>query len=386
MNVGSKKILIFSGNPNVVSAASSIVMNIYDGFKSKGNEVFLSYVNHDMTAIEPKEINNIIRIDYFVDNYSLAELFSLERVAKRFLYICLKIIAKVLSLFCHFSLLEVLTIRKRISKIVKEKNIDTIYLINHSYHTRERCLFKINHYCKDVRCVWIELATLEKQSFFNKVNRFYSMNYIRHCDYHFFNNHINKNNICLLEFPMFGEHVTDLKCDFHQGKKLGYFGAFYKDVREPFFLIEFAKRNKNITMDFYTNKATFYKIVESIVLPENINVYDEVDYNSYKLLLANYDVLINIENSNYNSHPSKMYSYISSGLPILSIGVPDSYLHNLLTNHYQSYCYVQKDGNVEERMEIIQSFLNRLSITKKDIIDKYFYEITNEYIIKKMLE
>ncbi len=162
-----------------------------------------------------------------------------------------------------------------------------------------------------------------------------------------------------LDFPLVVENPYVGKIEKNDNRiHFLYAGSFYKNIREPYQLIEwFSKisKDKNYTLDIYT-KNDFVDYINSISeINDHIIRHDYVSNDEMLKIIAKSDVLVSVGNKNSSMVPSKIFNYISSGKPIVHLyeGTDDSCLEYL--EKYKNVTFVKKgdfsDINVLQQLE-----------------------------------
>ena len=129
-------------------------------------------------------------------------------------------------------------------------------------------------------------------------------------------------NTEVMEFP--GVSVDFSKGDKRQtcdGIDCVFAGRIYRGVRNPTYTIKmFQELPQNIRLKLYGVTAKELRDDFSIeTLPNNVICYGLVSVEEAENAMKNADVLVNIGNIMLNQVPSKLFSYISTGKPLLNI-------------------------------------------------------------------
>lgn len=130
-------------------------------------------------------------------------------------------------------------------------------------------------------------------------------------------------NVEIMEFP--GVSVDSKRENRAKEKKKNincvFAGRVYAGVRNPTYTIEcFRRLPPNVNLNLYGVSETELKKLFSISsLPNNVKCYGLVSVEESEKAIQNSDVLVNIGNIMLNQVPSKLFSYISTGKPILNI-------------------------------------------------------------------
>lgn len=100
-------------------------------------------------------------------------------------------------------------------------------------------------------------------------------------------------------------------------------GRVYAGIRNPAFTIDlFRKLPKNIHLKLYgVTKKELEGLFSIVSIPDNVECCGLVSVEEAEAAMQDADVLVNIGNMMKNQVPSKLFSYISTGKPILNICV-----------------------------------------------------------------
>ena len=108
---------------------------------------------------------------------------------------------------------------------------------------------------------------------------------------------------------------------FNNGKnpcKLVYAGGFYKNIRNPDFMLATLSNISNIYVELYVPRGECEDIISKYV-SEKIVRKDVVERNEYMNILSNScDILLNVGNNTSLQAPSKMVELLSTGKPIIN--------------------------------------------------------------------
>ncbi len=97
-----------------------------------------------------------------------------------------------------------------------------------------------------------------------------------------------------------------------------YAGAFYKDIRDPEYMLSILVQIKGICTDLFLRTNKCLDTVEKFK-SETIRVFSSVGVYEYKRMICyDYDILLNIGNNCENQVPSKMLELLSTGRPIIN--------------------------------------------------------------------
>ena len=130
-------------------------------------------------------------------------------------------------------------------------------------------------------------------------------------------------NVEIMEFPGVSIHPPKLDSAVEKLNIINcvFTGRVYEGVRNPTYTIElFRKFENKANLLLYGVEEKELKNMFSInSLPDNVKCYGLVSVDEAENAIQNADVLVNIGNIMLNQVPSKLFSYISTGKPILNI-------------------------------------------------------------------
>lgn len=205
--------------------------------------------------------------------------------------------------------------------------------------------------------------------------------------------YVDERKIVALEFPNIVDYRQDIKAKIQFDNEYihcVFAGVFYKDIRNPSFLIklisEVIKTNKKIYFHFLGNFKSF---IQEERLPINIIDHGKVDSDTALQNMMAADVLINVGNTVLNQMPSKILTYISLGKPILNIVKNPQCPTLKYTNKYALALNILETENLkEEDVSRVKDFI--LTSKGKTIsfeeIRKIYYDCTPEYVGEKVYD
>lgn len=202
-----------------------------------------------------------------------------------------------------------------------------------------------------------------------------------------------------LEFPCIEEKKRNKRTDLFDTKKLHlvFAGRFYEDIRTPDFLLQLFEKltQERIVLHVYGSGCDEVLQRAKVKLGERLMLHGSVSSEEIEEILAQADVLVNVNNSVYNQLPSKTLEYIGYGLPILNICKSEKCPTLEYMEKYPLAYNVFEDSEVKlEEMEnfIVQNARRNISweeISKiysdvlKDRIVEQFCELTERVLAKK---
>lgn len=169
-----------------------------------------------------------------------------------------------------------------------------------------------------------------------------------------------------------------------------YMGSFYRKIRNPEYMLNVFERlaqDINICLDIYST-GDCNDIISKYV-KRNMNsivAHDTVSTEELEKILGDSDILINIENQEANTVPSKIFELLAYRKPIIDFGYHNS--ANLLDQYPLALCVCMEDS-VEETAKKIKSFIKYKEsvITAEKIKSLYpmnTEEIAHERILKAL--
>lgn len=166
-----------------------------------------------------------------------------------------------------------------------------------------------------------------------------------------------------------------------------YSGIFYTDIRNPKNLLElFLKLPSNYHLHLYyrdcENIINKYKEKLGDRLHVNGFIYDQEEY---KKVIGKADFLINLGNIVDNQIPSKMFAYVSFGVPVIHFtNNPKDYTNDLFKNYPIFATFDYNNCPINKLIEYVKNHLGK-SIDYSEI-SKCFNEYTIENVVKKLLK
>ena len=138
-----------------------------------------------------------------------------------------------------------------------------------------------------------------------------------------------------------------------------FIGNLYYDIRNPQSTINlFSKLGSNYHLNFV---GGYYGLHNQPILPSNVEFKGFCDSSQLLSIYDNADFLVNIGNTITNQMPSKIFEYISTGIPIINIyKSPKCPTLNYLSDYSNAINIFEKDieYNTDESIERIKTFCN----------------------------
>lgn len=166
-------------------------------------------------------------------------------------------------------------------------------------------------------------------------------------------------------------------------------GHVYVGVRNPIFTIEFFRKlPEQIKLKLYGVSEKELKEMFSISsLPRNVECCGLVSVEEAENAIQNADILVNIGNIMVNQVPSKLFSYISTGKPILNICVNHDCPSKKYLESYPCALSIDEDGsNSVLAREDVLGFLteNAGKVCNLDEISILYEKCTPVYAANQM--
>lgn len=169
---------------------------------------------------------------------------------------------------------------------------------------------------------------------------------------------------------------------------LTYAGSFYKNIRDPEYMLRIFDLSLNKikgVLNLYTlgNCST---IIRDYSL-KNARIKDNgsLPSNLVPDVLRKANFLIAVGNSVSNQVPSKIFEYLSVGKPIIYFYTMDEDLNvEVLRKYPNGLCIKQNDNNIEENISKLVHFckMNKGNIIPYDDISKIYPDALPEYTAK----
>lgn len=182
------------------------------------------------------------------------------------------------------------------------------------------------------------------------------------------------------------ENITRTECS--DKLTLMYAGSLYAGKRDPSILFQAINELINekkiikdeITVDFYGDTTNLKDLSEKYDLSSNVGIHGKISHDEVLQNQANSDVLLLISWMNRNEKmfiPGKVYEYIASKKPILSIGYPEGSLKELIEKTNIGYHVSTVDETKKAIYDYYQKYNNNeLKYTGNEFADEYSMENT----------
>lgn len=169
-----------------------------------------------------------------------------------------------------------------------------------------------------------------------------------------------------------------------------YAGSLYAGKRDPSILFDainqLSKENKikkeNLIIDFYGDSGNIKELSEKFEISKIVNVHGKISHDKVLQNQINSDVLLLISWMNESEKmfiPGKVYEYMASKKPVLSIGYPEGSLNDLIEKTQIGYHVCDVDGCKKAVYDYYQKYLkNDLKYCGNSFAEEYSMENTSK--------
>lgn len=213
-------------------------------------------------------------------------------------------------------------------------------------------------------------------------------------EYRALNDEAILSHIHWLEFPNLRQLNPTAKMnrtELYSGKvNCVFMGNLYKDIRNPQYTINLFRTlaDTNIVLHIF---GGFFgdKCIEVDKLPPNVIYHGTVSPDEAEAITVKADILLNIGNTVTNQMPSKIITYIASGIPIINIVKHKQCPTLAFTERYPlALNLIENEESVGEVRDKVLAFCRNntgVRIPFQDIVDIY-KSCTPEYVAEKLHE
>lgn len=139
------------------------------------------------------------------------------------------------------------------------------------------------------------------------------------------------------------------KMDSSKCPRIVFFGTLWRKIRNPQFAIELLAEKLKCEMFFYGGEET-KDIIEGYSVP-NVKYMGKVKHEDVFSTAMNYDFLLNLSNSNSIQTPSKIFEYLSFGMPIINIAQdPEDITIDIIDKYKNGINVLQGDESAENTL------------------------------------
>lgn len=185
-------------------------------------------------------------------------------------------------------------------------------------------------------------------------------------------------NLPSLDLSIAHNNRALINIDEIKGYNIVFIGTLVETNREPYKIIEFLKdfsfKNKlKINLIFYGN-------LQGVKIDEFVDEYIKIEHRGIVPheksieILSSADILLNIDNSNSNMTPSKIFEYIAHLKPIISTSSSDESISDYYLKDYPYYQSISFQREFKEIENNLLNFLEKIKNIKtvnKSILQKY---------------
>lgn len=158
--------------------------------------------------------------------------------------------------------------------------------------------------------------------------------------------------------PLLENNITEsVKKKENEKKTVLYAGALYKDIRDPFFIMEAFKYIKNARLVMYvTNPCDWIGSYNT----QNIEIRGRIPHDEVVREIAASDALLNIGNSDPLFAPSKVIEYLGYGKPIITTyRIDDDTSLNYIKDYDNAICIDERNDDIIRAAAEIEAFLDQ---------------------------
>ena len=290
---------------------------------------------------------------------------------------------------------------KTLCSIHKENPVDVVFTVNSPFsaHLAGEAFKKI---CPDVR--WVTYTVDPFYAGCNRGKKVLGRKYDRalsaekrvlsHADANFLSEEAYENSkelyakIMDKTFPL----PYLLPCNDNQGDdrfdsskiNLVYAGRFYKDIRNPEYLLRtfLLTKNENIVLHLYA-ASDCETLIDKYVRKSagRIIRHELVNSKEVQKVLSSADILVNVGNSLPEFKPSKTFEYIATGRPIINF-----YQNDLCDEVMEKYPLAlqidQNEQNIDKSVELFEEFCkeNKGKCIEWEEVERLFPDNKREHI------
>lgn len=177
--------------------------------------------------------------------------------------------------------------------------------------------------------------------------------------------------------------------------KLRYFGALYKNIRDPSYLLEFLSKLKvnmrgvDIEMSFYGELEDCIDIINKYKMSgqEWVSANGHVARDQIPSMMVDADILINIGNRTSFQLPSKIVEYVASGKKILHVSLIEDDSVVKLLGDYPYFCNIHEKNEVDVNdINRVREFILNDDPVDQEIISNYSKPFLSSEISKQYIE
>lgn len=383
----------FYPNP---SANGVCIQNICDSISKENNDIYILSENN-------KSIEETIKFkDY---NINLIKQRNINRIDNR-----RKTVTKMNSIL-HFKTWPITSYKvtnnfyRRSVYLIEKFDINNVICVCNPFETiyvgnklKEKFPeIKLTYYFLDAffngrKPSWMTTGTYENRLLVHAYSSFQNANNIIFMKNHKIPENIMiefKNKIHFLDIPLFNQSLWKNNTTKERIPVFLYVGNFVSGLREPDYLFE-------ILWGLYSNgfkfKAYFYgnlideplpKYAKNLINENVVFIRAQIDHEEALVKMMDADILINVDSTNRNFIPSKLFEYISTGNTILNISEGNNDISMIYLEKYERYVSFNKSKDVDFKVLIneIEKKISGENNINLEIIKSKFETNTPETLI-----
>lgn len=205
----------------------------------------------------------------------------------------------------------------------------------------------------------------------------------------------NLNNVEVMEFPgvSINSRTKDFSVFHSESRKINciFAGRLYKGVRDPSFTIRlFCELPEQFHLKLYgVSEEELKAFCPNLLIPDNIECCGVVNIEEAENAVKSADALVNIGNIMTNQVPSKLFSYISTGKPILNLCANKECPSKRYLKSYPCALSIDETLNcTKEQVKKVIKFLTKNAGRTCDLeqIANIYEKCTPIYVAKQMKE
>lgn len=162
-------------------------------------------------------------------------------------------------------------------------------------------------------------------------------------------------------------------------------GHLYHDIRNPEYTLKLFKQLQNHHIKLHIFGGQVGDCLEH--LPENVTYYGQITPTELKRYMDHADILVNIGNTITNQVPSKTYSYISYGKPIINfVKSQNCPTLDCLANYPLALNVFETSELDEELIQKVSDFCihNKGNVLEWDMVKDLYHDCTPDYIVENL--
>lgn len=313
----------------------------FDGKLAETNEIHLATYKYELNENDIETINGVVV--HRLLSTSFIPIGELKRKPIRFQLLCKGLLQKIkrkcVSRFIKSHELDyarIIEYKRYLSRLCKENCFDVIVGVAGSYELAMAAEAVANN--NGIRYILYQVDPLTDNIMYNP--RFEKQREIKEKElylgsdkvfttgliYSRMKNQLNSEQmrkVEIMEFPGVSVDQTPLSDKRNDEEVINcvFAGRVYKGIRNPSFTIELFRNlpEKCLLKLVGVSDKELNESYEITDIPQNVECCGQVSVDEADRAIKRADILVNIGNAMPNQVPSKLFSYISTGRPILNI-------------------------------------------------------------------